>query len=145
MRLTVAWMGKTKAPYIEVGTAEYLARLRGFARWATVAGEALTGRDPQAALLRRSQGARLWLFDPAGKAYDSPRFAQWIEQQAAAFPQEMLLAVGAADGFAPEAHALAVGRLSLSPLTLSHELARLVALEQVYRALAIIHHHPYPH
>lgn len=145
MRLALVWMGKTKAPFVSLGTEAYLARLRGFVRGATVVGEEIGGRDLQRALLRRAQGCRLWLLDPAGRAFTSPAFARFLEQQATAFPQEMVLAIGGADGFAAPVQAAAAGRIALSPLTLSHELARLVALEQIYRALAIISHHPYPH
>ena len=145
MRLSLVWIGKTRQPFIAAGTSAYLDRLRTFSRWATVGGEELCGRDPLRALLRRAQGARLWLLDPAGRAFDSPAFARFLARQAEVYPQEMILAVGGADGFSPELAAAAAGKLSLSPLTLSHELARLVALEQLYRALAILAHHPYPH
>ncbi|HVA63676.1 MAG TPA: 23S rRNA (pseudouridine(1915)-N(3))-methyltransferase RlmH [Terriglobales bacterium] len=146
MKLAVAWVGKTKQAATKAGTEEYLGRLRGFARFATVAGEELAGKAPEQALLRRARGARLWLLDPAGRVFTSPEFARFLEREAAAYPQqELLFAVGGADGFGPEVAAAAAGRLSLSPLTLSHELARLVLLEQVYRALAILTHHPYPH
>lgn len=145
MRLGIVWVGKTKYPATSAWTEEYLRRLRGFARFAAVTGAELAGPRPQQALLARARGARLWLLDPAGRSFDSPAFAQFLERQAAAHNQELLLAVGGPDGFDPEVAAAAAGRISLSPLTLSHELARLVALEQVYRALAILTHHPYPH
>ena len=145
MRLTLVWIGKTRQPATALAASEYLSRLRTFSRWATVTGEELAGRDPQRALLRRARAARLWLLDPAGRAFDSPAFARFLEREAELYPQEMILAVGGPDGFSPELTAAAAGALSLSPLTLSHELARLVALEQVYRALAILSHHPYPH
>lgn len=144
MRISLVWVGRTKSRATTLWTEEYLERLRGFARWAAVAGEELRGRDPERALLQRARGARLWLLDPAGRAFTSPDFAAFLQREAV-HPQEMLLAVGGADGFSPAVVAAAVGRLSLSPLTLSHELARVVALEQLYRALAIWSHHPYPH
>lgn len=138
-------MGKTKYAATAAGTAEYLGRLRGFSRFAAVTGVELAGKAPQRALLERAQGGRLWLLDPAGRSFSSEAFAQFLEKQAATYSQEMVLAVGGADGFDAEVKAAAVGSISLSPLTLSHELARLVLLEQVYRALAILTHHPYPH
>lgn len=148
MRITLVWIGKTRHPATAAMAEMVLGRMRAFARSgfaATVTGEELAGREPERSLLRRAQGARFWLLDPAGRSFDSPGFARFLEREAATFPQEMLLAIGGADGFPPELHAVAAGKISLSPLTLSHELARLVALEQIYRALAILNHHPYPH
>lgn len=146
MKVVVAWLGKTKQPATRAGTEDYLGRLRGFARFAAVTGEELAGKAPEPALLRRSQGARLWLLDPQGRSFNSPAFARFLEQESATYPsQELWFAVAGADGFSAEAAAAAAGRISLSPLTLSHELARLVLLEQLYRALAILTHHPYPH
>lgn len=146
MKLALAWTGKTKLPGVMVGTEEYVHRLGGFQRFAGFRAVELAGKDPQAALLRQAGGARLWLCDPAGRNFTSPEFARWLEKEATAHPQhEILLAIGGADGFSPAVTAAAAGRISLSPLTYSHELARLMALEQLYRALAILTNHPYPH
>ena len=142
MQITVAWLGKSKHAAIRELTEEYLARLRGFSRFAAVEGLELAGRDPEAALVAKAgRSAELWLLDPAGRSFDSPGFARWLERRS----RGLILAIGGADGFGPRAQAAAAGTLSLSALTLSHELARVVALEQVYRALAILTHHPYPH
>lgn len=122
--------------------AEFERRIRHFVRFET---EELAGRDPQAALLRRAAKARLFLLDPGGTQLDSPQFAAWLERQLAVPSTELLLAVGGADGFESAVHARADGRISLSPLTFSHALARLVLFEQLYRALATLNHHPYAH
>ncbi|MGN6593961.1 MAG: 23S rRNA (pseudouridine(1915)-N(3))-methyltransferase RlmH [Terriglobales bacterium] len=146
MKLGLAWVGKTKLPGVAAGTEEYVRRLGGFQRYAAFRVVELGGRDPQAALLRDAASARLWLCDPAGRTFTSPDFARWLERESQAHPQhEILLAIGGADGFSPAVTAAAAGRISLSPLTFSHELARLMALEQLYRALAILTGHPYPH
>ncbi|MGH9393260.1 MAG: 23S rRNA (pseudouridine(1915)-N(3))-methyltransferase RlmH [Terriglobales bacterium] len=146
MKLAAAWLGKTKHPGTRAWTEEYLQRLAGFARWATVTGAELAGREPQKALLQRARGARLWLCDPAGRSFTSPAFALFLQREAAtAGTREIVIAIGGADGFSAEVGSAAAGRLSLGTLTFSHELARVVLLEQLYRALAIISHHPYPH
>ncbi|MGH3184950.1 MAG: 23S rRNA (pseudouridine(1915)-N(3))-methyltransferase RlmH, partial [Streptosporangiaceae bacterium] len=111
MKVCVAWIGKTKLAATRAGTADYLARLRGFARFAKVTGVELTGKAPQRALLRRAEGARLWLLDPAGQSFASPQFARFIEREAAG--RELLFAVAGADGFEPGVQAAAAGRLSL--------------------------------
>lgn len=146
LRLGLVWMGKTKSPLTRASTAEAVARMDAFRRFATLATAELSGRDPGQQLLTRAAGARLWLCDPAGRAWTSPQFAAWLEREAGAHPgSEILFAIGGADGFPPPVAARAAGRISLSPLTFSHELARLVALEQLYRACALLTGHPYPH
>ncbi len=144
MKIALVWIGKTRPAWARAATEEYLARLAGFRRLAAVEGVELSGRDPEAALLRRAEGGRLWLLDPAGKCLDSDQFQRFLAREAGAH-RELLLAVGGADGFGPAAHAAAGGRISLSPLTFSHALARVALLEQVYRALATMAGHPYPH
>ncbi|MGH9466723.1 MAG: 23S rRNA (pseudouridine(1915)-N(3))-methyltransferase RlmH [Terriglobales bacterium] len=146
LRLGLVWLGKTKSPLLRASTAEAAARLDAFRRFATLRTDELAGRDPAQQLLRRASGARLYLLDPAGRAFTSPAFAAFLARAAAAHPdRELLFAIGGADGFPPEVAAAAAGRISLSPLTFSHDLARLVALEQLYRACAILTGHPYPH
>lgn len=143
MRISIAWIGKTKLAATRAGTEEYLVRLRGFARYAKVTGVELAGKDPEGTLLRKAANTRLWLLDPGGRGFTSSEFAHFLEREAAG--KELLIAVGSADGFSADVRAAAAGRLSLSSMTLSHELARLVLLEQIYRALTILTHHPYPH
>ncbi|MGH9412564.1 MAG: 23S rRNA (pseudouridine(1915)-N(3))-methyltransferase RlmH [Terriglobales bacterium] len=146
LRLGLVWIGKTKSVLTRAATGEATARFAAFSRFAALRTDELAGRDPERQLLRRAEGARLWLLDPAGRAFTSTQFAAFVEREATLHAgKELLLAVGGADGFSLAVSAAAAGRLSLSPLTLSHELARLVALEQLYRACAILTHHPYPH
>ncbi len=144
MKIAVIWVGKTRQGWARAATEEYLARLAGFRRLAAVEGLELSGRDPEAALLRRAGAGRLWLLDPAGKSLDSAQFQRLLAREAGA-NHELVLAVGGADGFGAAARAAAAGRISLSPLTFSHALARVALLEQVYRALAAMAGHPYPH
>jgi 23S rRNA (pseudouridine1915-N3)-methyltransferase len=144
MKIAVIWVGKTRAGWARAATEEYVARLAGFRRLAAVEGVELSGRDPEAALLRRAGDGRLWLLDPTGQGLDSGHFQRFLAREAGA-NRELALAVGGADGFGPEVRAAAAGRISLSPLTLSHALARVALLEQVYRALTAMAGHPYPH
>lgn len=143
MRLTIAWIGKAKLAATVELTQHYLRQMQAFRRYATVAALELPEQNAGRKLRERSGGARLWLLDPRGRSLDSPAFAAWLEREGSQ-QGEMVLAVGGANGFPDEVATLASGRLSLSPLTFSHELARVMAFEQVYRALAILNHHPYP-
>jgi 23S rRNA (pseudouridine1915-N3)-methyltransferase len=86
---------------------------------------------------------RLVLFDMRGKQLSSEDLADFLRNHEDRNPQPLVLAIGPADGFTEEARRSASGILSLGKMTLAHELARVVLLEQVYRALTILRHHPY--
>lgn len=143
MRLRIYWTGKSKDPAVALWTAEYLKRISGFAQ---IAAEEIPARGGDAELLRRvsQHHSRLVLMDPAGRGLDSGQFAAFLETSFAQDGHELAFAIGGAEGFTAAAHAAACARLSLSPMTFSHELARAMLLEQLYRALALLHHHPYP-
>ena len=140
MRLRVIWIGKTRNAAARAWSDEYLQRIRRFAR---IEAEELTDRDPEATLLRRAEGARLVLLEPGGRSFDSPAFARYLEEQFARDGREPLLAIGGAEGFSDEVRQHAQQRISLSALTFSHELARVMLLEQIYRACTILANHPY--
>jgi|SRR5208282_1849134 23S rRNA (pseudouridine1915-N3)-methyltransferase len=146
MKIKVAWIGKTKEPAIEALTAEYLKRI---SRYADIAGLALKDED---ALLSLASGARqqklnkerhkLVLLDSRGKQFSSEELAEFLErEQLNAVP--LLFAIGGSDGFSDEARRHASVTLSLGKITLPHELARVVLLEQIYRGFTILKNHPY--
>jgi len=148
VKLKIAWIGKTKIgktkdASIQALTAEYLKRI---ARYTDVESMALA--DEAALLkLREKSGSRpahtLVLFDSAGKQLSSVEFAKFLETHQDRSPQPLVLAIGPADGFSAEARNAASAILSLGKMTLAHELARIVLLEQVYRAFTILKGHPY--
>ena len=145
MKITVAWIGKTKEPAIRGLAEEYLKRI---SRFAAVEGKEL--RD-EAALLGMSgrQGSgksgksTLVLMDSRGKQLSSEEFAQFLGDYQDRNPLPLVLAVGPADGFSESARDAARHTISLGKMTLAHELARVVLLEQVYRAFTILKGHPY--
>ncbi len=143
MKLKIAWIGKTREPAITALTDEYLKRL---SRYAEV--EGLTLKDEPALLKLCGRDARplrhtLVLLDHTGKQISSPELARFIADYQARNPLPLLFAVGPADGFTEKARQAAVIVLSLSKMTLAHELARVVLLEQLYRAFTILKGHPY--
>ena len=143
MKLTIVWIGKTKEPAIESLTGEYLKRLRHYAE---VQGVAV--KDESALLKLCARDARpsrhaLVLLDSRGKQLSSEEFAQWIGDYQERNPLPLLFAVGPANGFTDEARKAAAFTLSLGRMTLAHELARVVLLEQLYRAFTIQKGHPY--
>lgn len=143
MKLKVAWIGKTKEPAIQSLTDEYLKRL---SRYAEV--EGLTLKDEAAVLRLGARDARparhtLVLLDGRGKQFSSEELAKFLGDYRERNPLPLLFAVGPADGFSEPARQAATLILSLGKMTLAHELARVVLLEQLYRAFTILSGHPY--
>lgn len=142
MKIRVAWIGKTKEPAIQSLTDEYLKRI---SRYAEVEGVAFKDEAAVVALSRGGKGKdrhKLVLLDSRGKQLSSEELAKFIEaEQVSGIP--LLFAVGGSDGFSDEVRERANLVLSLGKMTLPHELARIVLLEQVYRAFTILKNHPY--
>jgi 23S rRNA (pseudouridine1915-N3)-methyltransferase len=150
VKIKIAWIGKTKEPAIQALTDEYLKRI---SRYVQV--EGVSVRD-EAALLelcgRSSSGkgstrnpakSTLVLMDSRGKEFSSEQFAEFLGDYQDRNPLPLVFAVGAADGFSDEVRTAAQHVISLGKMTLAHELARIVLLEQVYRAFTILKGHPY--
>jgi 23S rRNA (pseudouridine1915-N3)-methyltransferase len=146
VKIKVAWIGKTKEPAVETLTGEYLKRI---SRYADVAGIAL---KDEAAILSLAGGERqknknkerhkLVLLDARGRQFSSEELAKFLEREhVSATP--LLFAIGGSDGFSEEARRHAGFTLSLGKMTLPHELARVILVEQLYRAFTILKNHPY--
>ena len=140
----MAWIGKTKEPAIQALSDEYLERL---SRFADVEGVAL--RDEAALLKICGRDARstirhtLVLLDARGKQLSSEELARFLDEYQARNSLPLLFAVGPANGFSDQARQAAHLVLSLGKMTLAHELARVVVLEQLYRAFTILKGYPY--
>jgi 23S rRNA (pseudouridine1915-N3)-methyltransferase len=139
--IKVAWFGKTRNRALEAVAEEYLTRLR---RYVEIESAAL---KDEAALLElcqsRARRFSLVLVDSRGKELSSEEFADWLRDYRERNSLPLLFVVGSADGFSREARAAATMVLSLGRMTLAHELARVVLVEQIYRAFTILAGHPY--
>lgn len=143
MKIKIAWIGKTKEPAIAALTEEYLKRI---SRYAQV--EGVTLRDEQDLLAKfsspKSGGkSTLVLMDSRGKEFSSEQFAKFLGDYQDRNPLPLVFAIGGADGFSDAVRSGAQHVISLGKMTLAHELARVVLLEQVYRAFTILKGHPY--
>jgi 23S rRNA (pseudouridine1915-N3)-methyltransferase len=142
MKLRVLWIGKTKTPAIQALTDEYLERLRHYAE---VEGVALKDESGLRKLWAKDPISRstLVLLDSKGKQLSSEELASWIGHYRDRNRAPLLFVVGGASGFSDETRQAAAQILSLGRMTLAHELARVVLLEQLYRAFTILQGHPY--
>jgi len=146
VKIKIAWIGKTKEPAIASLTEEYLKRISRY-----VLAEVVPVRD-EATLLEMSgrsaatkvgPKSTLILMDSRGKEFTSEQFAKFLGDYQDRNPLPLIFAIGGADGLSDAARAAAQHTISLGKMTLAHELARVVLLEQIYRAFTILKGHPY--
>jgi 23S rRNA (pseudouridine1915-N3)-methyltransferase len=134
--------GASKQASVDALTADYVQRA---SRYAPVE----TGEYPdEEAMLRTLErpgrtAPVLVALDSRGRQLTSEELADFVRQHQERGTQELIFAVGPADGWSTEALARAQQTLSLGRITLPHELARVVLAEQIYRAFTILNHHPY--
>jgi 23S rRNA (pseudouridine1915-N3)-methyltransferase len=143
VKIKVAWIGKTKDPAIQALTADYLKRV-GY--YADVEGVVLPDEKALLKFKEKSAGRApfsIVLLDSRGKQLSSEALAEFLDNHQNRNPQPLLFAIGGANGFADETRNSGSFVLSLGKMTLSHELARIVLLEQLYRAFSILKGHPY--
>lgn len=141
MRLQLLMIGKTRRPEMCAIIEDYVNRIR---RSCPV--EILEVRDAEAALkkLEADRAATAILLDAGGRTIDSNALARWLGDLRDRGTRQVIFICGNAGGFPESLRERVTQKLSLSAMTLSHELARVVLVEQLYRAFAILSGSPYP-
>jgi 23S rRNA (pseudouridine1915-N3)-methyltransferase len=142
--LIVAWTGRARAGPWEELSGEYRGRIAHFVPVRDLPlrpapGEGAERLAAEAASLRRAlpSPCRLVALDRRGRALSSPAFAEWLQAQREGWPHALAFALGSDLGLDETLRGEAALALSLGPLTLPHQLARLVLYEQLYRALSL--------
>ena len=90
-------------------------------------------------------GDRIILLDENGKNFGSVAFAEWINKQQISGIKRLVFMIGGPYGFSAEIYAMAQQKISLSKMTFSHQMARLLFVEQLYRVHTILKNEPYHH
>jgi 23S rRNA (pseudouridine1915-N3)-methyltransferase len=150
MRFRIIWTGKTRDARLRGLLEDYRERLSHFVRCEVVELKEL-GRTDKAGIdkesKRISDGLRpaslTVVLDAEGSEWTSPELAAQLKNWEGNGVKEVAFVVGGPNGLAPELVARADKRWSLSCLTLTHEMARVLLLEQLYRAYTIVHGLPY--
>jgi 23S rRNA (pseudouridine1915-N3)-methyltransferase len=137
VKIFLYYIGKAKDPHANALAADYVQRASHYC--ATTMTEI---RPDRVDLWEKHPAAKKILLDPAGKTLDSRRFSRLVEE-AGMRGHDLVFAIGGHDGLPPGWRERADLLLSLSAMTMPHELARAVLAEQIYRAFAILHGHPY--
>jgi 23S rRNA (pseudouridine1915-N3)-methyltransferase len=151
-RLLVVAVGKIKEKHWQAAQLDYVKRLGRYTDFHLVEVKDAVGRSVPEAVARQREGEallqavgdanRLIALTPAGKQLDSPELADFLQKEVVGYGRLAFL-VGGPYGFSDEVLAACHLQLSLSALTFPHELARIVLLEQLYRACTILNGEKY--
>jgi 23S rRNA (pseudouridine1915-N3)-methyltransferase len=150
MRFRIIWTGKTRDARLRALIEDYAERLSHFVR-CEVTEIKERGRTDKTGIDNETKrisdalrsGSLTVLLDPAGAEWTSHELAAQVKGWEDNGVKEVAFVIGGPNGFGPELLARADKRWSLSPLTLTHEMARVLLLEQLYRAYTIVHGLPY--
>jgi 23S rRNA (pseudouridine1915-N3)-methyltransferase len=155
MKISLIVVGKTSKGYLEEGISSYLQRLKHYISLEVKVipelkntkslDEQQQKRREGEQILQAAESSEMWLLDESGKEFSSEDFADFLEKKNQAPAKTISFVVGGAYGFSEEVYARAVGKISLSQMTFSHQMVRLFFVEQLYRAFTIIKGEPYHH
>ncbi|MBL8975098.1 MAG: 23S rRNA (pseudouridine(1915)-N(3))-methyltransferase RlmH [Myxococcales bacterium] len=144
MRLAVVAAGKLRDAGLQSLCDDYSRRIQPFAPLEVIEVRDAAGLRARWSDRARGLGPRV-LLDERGEQLGSRDLSRWLEAWRASGVRQVSFYIGDADGFADPDRAGAERLLALSRLTLPHRLARLILLEQLYRAATLLAGHPYHH
>lgn len=150
MKFQIIWVGKTRDARLRALIDDYAERLSHFVRYEVTEIREL-GRADKAGIDKETRrisdglrpGSLTVVLDPEGVEWTSPDLAAQVKSWEGSGVKEVAFVIGGPNGLAPELVSRADKRWSLSRLTLTHEMARVLLLEQLYRAFTIVHGLPY--
>lgn len=156
MKITLLVIGKTDTAYLSEGISEYVKRINHYINFEIEViqdirkGKKLTedqqkNMEGELIIAKNLPGKELHLFDEKGKMYTSREFAGFLEKKIVSGLKELVLVVGGPYGFSQKVYENANSKISLSPLTFSHQMVRFMCVEQIYRAFTILKNEPYHH
>ncbi|MBI3398932.1 MAG: 23S rRNA (pseudouridine(1915)-N(3))-methyltransferase RlmH [Deltaproteobacteria bacterium] len=156
MKIVLITVGKIKKGYIKTGAAEYVKRIKRYSpvEIVEIKEEAappaiqilnILEKEAKRILENVKQGDFVIALGDRGIQYSSGKFAEFINKLSSSGKRRIIFIVGGAYGLHPSILEGSDLILSLSPMTFPHDLARLVLLEQVYRAFTILRSEPYSH
>ena len=156
MKIIFLVIGKTDESYLETGIGKYIKRLEHYIPFEmkvipdiknrkTLSEEQQKKAEGDLILSQLNSGDDLILLDENGKTFTSVDFSQWIEKHMNGGSKRLFFVVGGPYGFSKEVYSKAKSKISLSAMTFSHQMIRLIFVEQLYRAFTIIKGEPYHH
>ena len=155
MRITLRVVGKTTDPRLQSLIEDYQQRLKHYIPFEfvvvpdiknakTLSQEQLKSAEGQAILSFLAPAMDVLLLDEHGREFRSIEYADFLQKKMGS-GRDLTLVIGGAYGFSKEVYNRANGKISLSQMTFSHQMIRLMAIEQIYRAMTILRGEPYHH
>ena len=155
MKITLLLLGKTSDARLQSLIEDYRQRLTHYVPFELVVipdvknaksltQEQLKAAEGEAILSRLTPAMDVILLDEHGREFRSIEYAEWLQKKMGA-GKDLVLIIGGAYGFSPAVYARANSKLSLSQMTFSHQMIRIMAIEQIYRAMTILRNEPYHH
>lgn len=155
MKISLLVIGKTTDSRLEALIDEYTKRLKHYVSFELVvvpdsknakslSEEQLKMQEGLEILRRLTPSMEVYLLDEHGREFRSIEYADWLQKRMAS-GKDLTLIIGGAYGFSPAVYERANGKISLSQMTFSHQMIRLLAVEQLYRAMTILRGEPYHH
>ena len=156
VKITLLLVGKTTENYLNISIDEYLKRIRRYISFEVVAlSELKNAKNMPLGQQKEKEGISILnaiglsdeviLLDEKGEEYSSVDFAGMLDKKQNSSIKHLVFVVGGPYGFSPAVYARANGQLSLSRMTFSHQMIRLLFVEQVYRAMTILRGESYHH
>lgn len=156
MKISLILVGKTTDKIVDLGMEKYLKRMKRYIQFKVEVIPALKNtRNMNEAEIKLKEGEIilnkltpfdfLVLLDENGKEMTSVDFASFIEKSMLQSIKNLVFVVGGAYGFSEAVYKKANRKISLSQMTFSHQIIRMIFLEQIYRAFTIINNEPYHH
>lgn len=155
MKITLLVVGKTADARLQSLIEDYQQRLRHYVPFDLVvipdlknckslSEEQIRTAEGEAVLRFLTPAMDVLLLDEHGREFRSVEYADFLQKKMGS-GKDLTFVIGGPYGFSPEVYARADGKLSLSRMTFSHQMVRLFAVEQLYRAFTILNHQPYHH
>lgn len=156
MKITLLVVGKTVEKHYIAGINDYLERTKHFISFdmevipelkntKSLTMEQQKEKEGELILKSLQPGDVPVLLDEGGKEFRSVEFAGWIEKKMHTVNKRLVFIIGGPYGFAPKVYETAQEKISLSKMTFSHQMVRLIFVEQLYRAMTILNNGPYHH
>ncbi|GHT70710.1 ribosomal RNA large subunit methyltransferase H [Bacteroidia bacterium] len=156
MKIVLFLVGKTTQDFVQKGMDEFCSRLRHYLPFdvevlpdikntKNFSFGQVKEREGELILKTFQPGDYVVLLDEKGKEFSSLRFADYLEKKMHVIPKRLVFVIGGPYGFSEKVYETAQEKISLSKMTFSHQLIRLVFAEQLYRAMTILNHEPYHH